>query len=98
MELQRPYERGDARRSALLSDLAEHLGVGTLATGNVHAHHPSRLRLQDVLVAIHTRAPLDGCERERRAWPRVGAPAAGGDAPSVSAARSWSRRAQCRAG
>src|SRR5262245_23751721 len=42
VELQRPYERGDARRNLLLQDLAEHLGVDTIATGDVHAHHPRR--------------------------------------------------------
>src|ERR671930_1972528 len=42
VELQRPYERGDAHRNALLRDLAEHLCVETVATGDVHAHHPRR--------------------------------------------------------
>jgi error-prone DNA polymerase len=66
VELQRPYERGDARRHAALRHLAEHLGVETIATGNVHAHAPRRALLQDVLVAIRCRTSLDGCERERR--------------------------------
>jgi error-prone DNA polymerase len=66
VELQRPFERGDARRNALLRDLAEHIGVPTVVTGNVHAHHPRRTDLQDVLVAIRARTSLDGCERERR--------------------------------
>jgi error-prone DNA polymerase len=66
VELQRPYERGDARRNARLVELAEALRVPTVATGDVHAHHPGRLRLQDVLVAIRARTSLDGCERERR--------------------------------
>ena len=48
VELQRPFERGDARRNAALRDLAEALGVRTVATGDVHAHHPSRAPLQDV--------------------------------------------------
>src|SRR5919106_3125771 len=55
VELQRPFERGDTRRNALLRDLAEHLGIETVATGNVHAHHPRRTLLQDVLVAIRCR-------------------------------------------
>src|SRR5689334_5931204 len=42
VELQRPYERGDARRNATLRDLAETIGVATVATGDVHAHHPRR--------------------------------------------------------
>jgi error-prone DNA polymerase len=66
VELQRPYERGDARRHIALRDLAEHLGVETVATGNVHAHAPRRTLLQDTLVAIRCRTSLDGCERERR--------------------------------
>ena len=66
VELQRPFERGDARRNALLHDLAEHLGVETVATGDVHAHHPRRTLLQDVLVAIRCRTSLEGCEPERR--------------------------------
>jgi error-prone DNA polymerase len=66
VELQRPYERGDARRNAALRNLAESLRVRTVATGDVHAHHVRRAALQDVLVAIRCRTSLDGCERERR--------------------------------
>jgi error-prone DNA polymerase len=66
VELQRPFERGDARRNGLLGDLAEHLRVETVATGDVHAHHPRRTLLQDVLVAVRCRTSLDGCEPERR--------------------------------
>jgi error-prone DNA polymerase len=66
VELQRPYERGDERRNGGLRDLAETLGVRTVATGDPHAHHPRRTALQDVLVAIRHRTSLDGCEPERR--------------------------------
>jgi error-prone DNA polymerase len=66
VELQRPFERGDAARNAALRDLAEALGVRTVATGDAHAHHPRRTALQDVLVAIANRTSLDGCEAERR--------------------------------
>src|SRR5918911_1625698 len=66
VELQRPYERGDAARNSALRDLAEAIGVQTVATGDVHAHHPRRAALQDVLVAIRHRTSLDGCEAERR--------------------------------
>ncbi|TML77784.1 MAG: DNA polymerase III subunit alpha [Actinobacteria bacterium] len=66
VELQRPYERGDARRNARLRDLAASLGVRTVATGDVHAHDRSRVTLQDVLVAVRCRTSLEGCERERR--------------------------------
>jgi error-prone DNA polymerase len=66
VELQRPYLRGDTRRLAALRDLADDLGVRTVATGDVHAHHPRRLRLQDVLVAVRNRTSLEACEPERR--------------------------------
>ena len=66
VELQRPYERGDVRRNAALRDLAAMLGVATVVTGDAHAHHPLRAPLQDVLVAIRSRAPLEACERARR--------------------------------
>ena len=66
VELQRPYERGDMRRLARLRELARDLGVATVATGDVHAHHPRRAALQDALVAIRCRTSLDGCEPERR--------------------------------
>jgi len=66
VELQRPYERGDARRLGALRDLAEALGVQTVTTGDAHAHHRRRTALQDVLVAIRCRTSLDGCEEERR--------------------------------
>src|SRR3954466_8174987 len=66
VELQRPYERGDVRRNALLRDLAATLGVPTIATGDVHAHHARRAQLQDALVAIRHHTSLNGCERERR--------------------------------
>jgi len=66
VELQRPYARGDARRNAALRDLAAALDVNTIATGDVHAHHPRRARLQDVLVAVKHNVALEGCEFERR--------------------------------
>jgi error-prone DNA polymerase len=66
VELQRPFERGDARRNARLQALAEHLGVPVVATGDVHAHQEHRAELQDALVAIRHRTSLDGSERERR--------------------------------
>jgi error-prone DNA polymerase len=66
VELQRPYERGDARRNARLRELAAALEVETIATGDVHAHDHARAALQDVLVAVRCRTSLDGCERERR--------------------------------
>src|SRR5579884_2636513 len=66
VELQRPYLRGDARRNAALRELAAALGVSTVATGDVHAHRPSRALLQDALVAVKNRTSLEACEPERR--------------------------------
>jgi error-prone DNA polymerase len=66
VELQRPYERGDARRNARLRELANTIGVATVATGDVHAHDRRRAALQDILVAVRCRTSLEGCERERR--------------------------------
>jgi error-prone DNA polymerase len=66
VELQRPYERGDARRNARLRDLAESLGVETVATGDAHAHDARRALLQDALVAIRHRTSLEGAEPQRR--------------------------------
>jgi error-prone DNA polymerase len=66
VELQRPFERGDARRNARLRDLAEALGVETVVTGDIHAHAASRVKLQDALVAIRNRTSLEGAEPERR--------------------------------
>jgi error-prone DNA polymerase len=66
VELQRPFERGDAVRNGVLRELAETLGVPTVAAGDVHAHDRRLTMLQDVLVAVKNRTSLDGCERERR--------------------------------
>jgi error-prone DNA polymerase len=66
IELQRPFWRRDRARNRALAELAERLGVATVATGNVHSHHPSRVRLQDAFVAVRLRSSLDETEPERR--------------------------------
>ncbi|HET7737075.1 MAG TPA: PHP domain-containing protein, partial [Tepidiformaceae bacterium] len=66
VELQDNLVFGDRPRNRGLVALAERVGVGVVGTGNVHYHHPSRHRLQDVMVAIRTRQSLDGSHRERR--------------------------------
>jgi error-prone DNA polymerase len=66
VELQRPYERGDTRRNAILRNLAESLGVQTVVTGDVHAHNRRRALLQDAMVAIKHCTSLEGAEQERR--------------------------------
>ncbi len=66
VELQNNLVHGDARRNRALADLAEHLRVGVVATGNVHYHVRERHRLQDVLVAIKNSTTLDASHRLRR--------------------------------
>jgi len=66
VELQRPYARNDRRRNRLLAELAERLGVPSVATGNVHVHARERVALQDAMVAVRHRATLDESEPWRR--------------------------------
>ena len=66
VELQRPYSRRDRRRNRLLAQLAERLGVPTVATGNVHVHARERAALQDVFVAVRLGTTLDESEPRRR--------------------------------
>ncbi|MDO8613791.1 MAG: error-prone DNA polymerase, partial [Dehalococcoidia bacterium] len=66
VELQNNLVYGDARRNRALADLAKHLGIGAVVTGNVHYHERERHRLQDVLVAIKHRSTLDASHRLRR--------------------------------
>ncbi|MFQ5538025.1 MAG: DNA polymerase III subunit alpha [Gemmatimonadota bacterium] len=66
VELQDNAVLGDGRRNRALGSLASRLGLGVVAAGNVHYHHPGRHRLQDVLVAIRHRTTLDGAHRVRR--------------------------------
>ena len=66
IELQRPFWRRDGARNRALAQLAARLGVAAVATGNVHAHHSDRARLQDALVAVRLRSSLDETEPERR--------------------------------
>jgi error-prone DNA polymerase len=66
IELQRPFARNDRRRNRLLAELAERLGVPCVATGNVHAHDRSRVRLQDVMMAVRLGKTLDESEPARR--------------------------------
>ena len=67
VELQDNAVRGDAARNKALARLAGRMGLGVVATGDVHYHRPERHRLQDVLVAIRSRATLDGAHGARRA-------------------------------
>ncbi len=67
LELQDNAVKGDAARNKALAKLAGRLGLGVVATGNVHYHRPERHRLQDVLVSIRSRTTLDGAHGVRRA-------------------------------
>ena len=58
------------------------MGVQTVVTGNVHAHHPRRTALQDVLVAIRHHTSLDVRARAAR-QPREHHARAGGAARAL---------------
>jgi error-prone DNA polymerase len=66
IELQRPLWRRDRSRNRWLASLAERLEVPAVATGDAHAHHRSRLPLQDAMVAVRLGATLDETEGLRR--------------------------------
>jgi len=66
IELQRNAVRGDRARNRALMDIADAVGLPTVATGNVHYHVRERHRLQDALVAIRHRTTLDGSHTVRR--------------------------------
>src|SRR5262245_6205043 len=66
IELQRPLWRHDRSRNRWLASLAERLGVPAVATGDAHAHHRSRLPLQDAMVAVRLGATLDETDGLRR--------------------------------
>ena len=66
VELQNNLVYGDVRRNRTLVELAEHLSLGVVATGNVHYDARERHRLQDILVAIKNRTTLDASHQLRR--------------------------------
>ncbi|MFN3650278.1 MAG: DNA polymerase III subunit alpha [Armatimonadota bacterium] len=67
VELQQNYVHGDTDRNRALVALARSLELPLVATNNVHYHRRERYRLHDALVAIRSRATLDGAHRQRRA-------------------------------
>jgi error-prone DNA polymerase len=66
VELQNNLVYGDKRRNHALAELAGHVRLDIVATGNVHYHQRERHRLQDVLVAIKNRTSLDASHSLRR--------------------------------
>jgi error-prone DNA polymerase len=66
VELQRPYWRRDRARNRWLAGLAARLGVGCVATGDVHMHDASRAALQDALSAVRLGGTLEETEPRRR--------------------------------
>ena len=66
LELQQHLVQGDTQRNQRLVNLARELGVGVVATGNVHYHIRERHRLQDCLVAIKNNTSWEDSHRERR--------------------------------
>ncbi len=66
VELQRTFSQGDRSRLREQRALARHLGLGVVATNDVHLHSRRRGPLQDAMVAIRVHATLDACEAERR--------------------------------
>ena len=67
VELQRNALRGDRDLTRALADLADDIGLGVVASGDVHYHRRERHRLYDVLTAIRHRATLDGSHAVRKA-------------------------------
>ncbi len=66
LELQQNLVYGDTNRNRRLLSLAQELGIGAVATNNVHYHVRERHRLQDCLVAIKECKSLEDTHRQRR--------------------------------
>ncbi|MDP2663552.1 MAG: PHP domain-containing protein, partial [Dehalococcoidia bacterium] len=66
LELQQNLAHGDTERNRRLVDLGRELGIGVVATGNVHYHVRERHQLQDALVAIKHCKSLEESHLERR--------------------------------
>src|SRR5262249_26941892 len=66
IELQRHYLPDDRTLLRQQLGLARALGLGAVATNDVHYHARARHRLQDVLVCIRHGTPLDAAHHLRR--------------------------------
>ena len=59
VELQQNFLQDDVKRNRELAALADRVGVGVVATNDVHYHVPERYRLQHALVAAHHNTTID---------------------------------------
>lgn len=66
IELQRHYLPGERALLRAQVALARRLGLGVVATNNVHYHVRERFRLHDVLGCVRHRTPLDAAHHLRR--------------------------------
>src|SRR2546423_606032 len=66
IELQRPFAKGDRRRNRHLAQLAERLGVPTVATGTLHTYYRNRMPYEDAFGAVLLSTTLDESEPARR--------------------------------
>ena len=67
LELQQNLVKGDTHRNRFLLSLAKKLGIGVVATNNVHYHVREYHQLHDCMVAIKHCKTLEETHRERRA-------------------------------
>jgi error-prone DNA polymerase len=67
IELQRHYHPGDTHLVRNLRRLAGHLGLGMVATGNVHYLRPEQREIHDILTCIRLHTPLDQAGNRLRA-------------------------------
>ncbi|MDD2201066.1 MAG: DNA polymerase III subunit alpha [Firmicutes bacterium] len=66
IELENPLTPGAASINAALAELARKIGVGPVATNNVHYARKSRFEIHDVLTCVRTLTSLDDIHPERR--------------------------------
>ncbi|MBM3959682.1 MAG: DNA polymerase III subunit alpha [SAR202 cluster bacterium] len=66
LELQQNLVLGDTRRNRFMAAIGQELGIGIVATNNVHYHVQARSRLNDALVAIQHNRSLEETHLERR--------------------------------
>lgn len=67
LELQQNLVHGDTKRNHQMINLTSKLGIGAVATNNVHYHIRERHQLQDCLVSIKHLQQLEKSHKKRRA-------------------------------